>query len=171
MSSKIKKSGASISVMALAVLLVWPLMACKKKQPNQLTEESIRKFYDGEIAALERNDTNAFCSMFADHAEIKLIKFGQSGSEKTSPSKDEFCQMVEKSFQQTKAVGLTYSAKLDIKNITIASDGKSADVLSTMTEKLQKGEKSSVVQSEQSEHIELTGQIPLITQSTSRYSK
>lgn len=153
------------------IVLTLNIAACGKKPPVGLTEESLRKFYDASLAAVGRRDAKGSCAQYADNAEIKLIKFTQSGSEKTMQSKAEFCKELEASYAQLEAAKLASSIKVDITNIAITADGNSADVQVTVTESIQIMGQSINAKSEQTDHIELTGGKPLITHTTGRITE
>ena len=165
---------SSIRTIALAVLfslLTLNLTACNKNtlgKQSTLTEESLRKFYDAGLQAAAKRDAQGTCAQYADSAEIRMIKFMQMRSEKTTQSKAEFCRELEDAYGQLRAVNATSSARLDIGDITIAADGKSADVISKVTETIQIAGQGITSTSEQSDHIELIEGKPLVTQTTIR---
>lgn len=156
-----------ITLVLVCMPLTLTLTACNKK-PSGLTEESLRKFYDIGLQAVAKRDAQGTCARYADSAEIRIIKFTQLRSEKKTQSKAELCRELESVYTQLNAMHMTTGMQLDISAITIAADGKSADVISTVTETIQFAGQGAAGTSQQADHIEWIDGKPLITQTTVR---
>ncbi len=155
----------SLKLLSLCLALMLSLSACKK---NKLNEEAVRKFIDDGLQAVVRGDAKFLCDQLAEQARVTVIRIRFSGSDKKAFAKDEYCGHLTEGLQAMRDARVSYSVNLDVRQVLIAADGKSADVETETIEEISVQGRQMGMRTQGKAHIEMFKGKPLYTEITSR---
>ncbi len=142
----------SLKLLSLCLALMVSLSACKK---NKLDEESVRKFIDDGLQAVVRGDAKLLCDQLAESAQITLIRIRFSGSDKKTFAKDDYCVHLTEGLQSMRDARVSYSVNLDVRQVLIAADGKSADVETETIEEISVQGRQMGMRTQGKSHVEM----------------
>lgn len=166
--SLVTQSIARNAVRMAMLCVVTALVGCSRGKP-ELTAALMQAFVDARAKGLETKDAPALCSHYADGAKVKI----GVNSDAMDLTKQGYCDYVAHGITALAGGPARVEAKLAVKSVKIAGNGRSADLELEQVDvvQLRRDSEPFEVRTQISTHVESIAGTPLVTRETRKMTQ